>query len=162
MSSTRTILGVWVALLAFPVCAPLLAQDRMAQAAERYERETEPVKKARALVKLGEAHIELARKHAGTGEFVASLDTLTRYRDQVRQTFDALKATGIDAERKPAGFKELQIGLRRGIRDIDHLILTLPTDRRPFFREIRGDLAAVQNALIDALFPRRPGRPSTP
>ena len=160
MSSARTILGIWVALLAFSACAPLLAQDRLAQAMERYERETDPVKRARALVKVGEAQIELASKQARTGEFVASLDTLTRYRDQVRQTFDALKATGIDAERKPRGFKELQISLRRGIREIDHLILSLPTDRRPFFREIRGDLSDVQNALIDALFPRQFGRPS--
>jgi len=162
MSSTRVIAGIWVALLAFAACAPVRAQDRLARAMERYERESDPVKKARAMVKVGEAQIDLARKQARIGEFVASLDTLTRYRDQVRQTFDALKATGIDAERKPRGFKELQISLRRGIRDIDHLILTLPTDRRPFFREIRRDLSDVQNALIDALFPRRFGRPSDP
>jgi hypothetical protein len=68
----------------------------------------------------------------------------------------ALKATGIDAERKTAGFKELQISLRETVRHIDDLIFTLPVDKRPFFRVVRDDLTKDQNDLIDALFPRKP------
>ncbi len=65
---------------------------------------------------------------------------------------------GVDAERKPAGFKELQISLRETIRRIDDLILTLNVDKRPFFRVVRNDLFVDQNELIDDLFPRRPDR----
>jgi hypothetical protein len=63
-----------------------------------------------------------------------------------------------DAERKPAGFKELQISLRETIRRIDDLILTLEVDKRPFFRAVRNDLFMDQNELIDKLFPRKPER----
>jgi hypothetical protein len=71
-----------------------------------------------------------------------------------------LHGTGVDAEKKPGGFKELQISLRETIRRIDDLILTLNVDKRPFFRAVRNDLFMDQNVLIDELFPRKPERGS--
>jgi hypothetical protein len=139
---------------------PLAAQDRMAAETARYEQEAEPVRKARALVKLGADQVEQARKQLNDGEDVASLHTLEQYRDEIQHMSEALKATGADAERKPAGFKELQISVRENVRRIDDLILTLPVDKRPFFREVRADLVKTQNDLIDALFPRQPDRSS--
>ena len=100
------------------------------------------------------------RKQLKSGDDVGSLHTLEQYRDEVRETVAALKATGIDAEKKPAGFKELQISLRETVRHIDDLIFTLPVDKRPFFREVRTDLVTAQNDLIDALFPRKPDQKS--
>ena len=75
-----------------------------------------------------------------------------------RKPSRASRAAVPDAEKKPAGFKELQISLRETVRHIDDLILTLPVDKRPFFREVRDDLVKTQNELIDALFPRRPNQ----
>jgi hypothetical protein len=112
------------------------------------------------LVKLGADQVEQARKQLNDGEDVASLHTLEQYRDEIQHMSEALKATGADAERKPAGFKELQISVRENVRRIDDLILTLPVDKRPFFREVRADLVKTQNDLIDALFPRQPDRSS--
>ncbi len=145
----------WLVLL-----TPLAAQDRMAAETARYEQESDPVRKARVLIKLGADQVEQARKQLSEGEDVASLHTLEQYRDEIQHMSEALKATGADAERKPAGFKELQISVRENIRRIDDLILTLPVDKRPFFREVRADLVRTQNDLIDALFPRQPDRSS--
>ena len=155
MLRTYTTVVVALALL-----MPLAAQDRLAMELTQYQHETDPVRKARALAKLGEDQIALARKQLKDGEDVASLQTLEQYRDEVQQTAAGLKATGVDAEKKPAGFKELQISLREIVRHIDDLIFTLPVDERPFFREVRSDLAKTQNDLIDALFPRRPDQKS--
>jgi hypothetical protein len=138
--------------------SPLTAKDRLTQALENYRHETDPVHKARALAKLAQPQIDLARKQLDAGDDVASLNTLEQFRDEVQQSFTALKAAGIDAEKKPAGFKELQISLRRSLRSIDDLIFALPVDKRPFFRAVRSDLLKVQNELIDALFPRRLSR----
>jgi hypothetical protein len=148
---TATIAGL--ALL-----TPLAAQSRIDLETARYEQETDPVRKARALVKLGADQVAEAKKQLNDGEDVASLHTLEKYRDEIQHMSDALTATGADAERKPAGFKELQISVRENIRHIDELILTLPVDKRPFFREVRADLVKTQNDLIDALFPRQPDR----
>jgi hypothetical protein len=125
--------------------SPLLAQ---------YQHEVDPARKARALVKLGDVQVDIAKQELKEGEDERSLHTLEQYRDEVKQSVDGLSATGVDAEKKPAGFKELQISLRETVRKVDDLILTLPVDKRPFFREVREDLVKEQNILIDALFPR--------
>ena len=145
-----------VTLLALPLCAALPAQDSLTAALAQYEHEPDAVRKARELVKLGGEQIDLARKQLKSGDDVGSLHTLEKYRDEVLATFQALKATGVDAEKKPAGFKELQISLRETTRHMDDLIFTLPVDKRPFFREVRADVGKMQNDLIDLLFPRGP------
>jgi hypothetical protein len=145
---------------ALALCAPLAAQDRFAESLAKYQNETDPIRKSRALVKLGDEQVDLAKRQLKADDEVASLHTLEQYRDEVRDTVAALRGTGVDAERKPAGFKELQISLRETIRRIDDLILTLNVDKRPFFREVRNDLFTYQNELIDDLFPRRPDRNS--
>lgn len=141
------------------LCVPLAAQDRLAEDLAKYQHETDPVHKSRALVKLGDDQIDLAKKQLKEDE-VASLHTLEQYRDEVHAMVKALNGMGVDAERRPAGFKELQISLRETIRRIDDLILTLSVDKRPFFRTVRNDLFTDQNVLIDELFPRKPERSS--
>ena len=145
------------ALLALALCAPLVAQDHLAEDLSRYEHETDTVRKARLLAKLGDDQVDLAKKQLKEDE-VASLHTLEQYRDEVHDMVAALSGLGVDAEKRPAGFKELQISLRGTIRRIDDLIFTLNVDKRPFFRAVRNDLFADQNALIDKLFPRKPER----
>jgi hypothetical protein len=159
MTSLCAMLRMCTAMIAgLALFTPLFAQDRLAVELARYEQETDPVRKARALAKLGDDQVDQARKQLKAGEDVASLQTLEQYRDEIQHMTEELKATGVDAERKPAGFKELQISLRENVRRIDDLILALPVDKRPFFREVRTDLVKTQNELIDALFPRRPGQ----
>ena len=145
-----------IAALAF--CCALAAQDRLTEDLARYQHESDPVHKARALVRLGNDQVEHAKEQLKAGEEEASLHTLEQYRDEVKESIAALNGMGVDAERKPAGYKELQISLRETIRHIDDLILTLDVDKRPFFRVVRDDLAKQQDELFDALFPRRPDR----
>jgi hypothetical protein len=147
-----------VLITALALCVPLAAQDRLSLDLAKYQNEPDPVRKSRALVKLGDDQVDLAKRQLKADDEVASLHTLEVYRDEVKVTVDSLQGTGIDAERKPGGFKELQISLRETIRRIDELILTLAVDKRPFFREVRNDLFMYQNELIDDLFPRRPDR----
>jgi len=142
------------------LCASLAAQDRLEAALAQYKNEADPVRRAKLLAKFGDLQVELARKQLVSGEEESSLHTLEQYRDEVHDTTYGLKATGVDAERKPSGFKELQISLRETVRHIDDLILTLSVEKRPFFRVVRDDLAREQNDLIDALFPRRPDQNS--
>jgi hypothetical protein len=147
-------------IAALALCAPLAAQDRLAEELAKYQHETDPVRKSRALAKLGDEQVDLAKRQLRADDEVASLHTLEQYRDEVHDMVNALNGTGVDAERKPGGFKELQISLRETIRRIDDLILTLSVDKRPFFRVVRNDLFTDQNVLIDELFPRKPERNS--
>jgi len=142
------------AFLALPLCAVLSAQEPLAAALAQYQHEADPVRRAKELAKFGDDQVALARKQLRSGEEEDSLRTLEQYRDEVLATFQALKATGVDAEKKPAGFKELQISLRETMRHMQDLIFTLPLDKQPFFRAVRSDVGKVQNDLVDVLFPR--------
>jgi len=153
---TRLLKIRFAMLAALAICATLAAQDKLAENLARYQHEADPVHKARELAKLGDEQIDLAKKQLKAGEEVDSLHTLEQYSDEVRETVAALNAMDVNAKKKPAGFKELQISLRETIRRIDELIFTLNVDKRPFFREVRNDLFANQNQLIDKLFPRNP------
>jgi len=148
--------AAFIAIAALALAALLPAQNRVEFMLNQYQHEADPVRKARDLVKLGDAQIDLARRQLKEDDDVKSLDTLQLYRDEVKETVDKLIGTGVDAEKKPAGFKDLQISLRETVRKIDDLILTLPVDKRPFFREVHTDLVKQQNLLIDSLFPRKP------
>src|SRR5579863_7027774 len=89
-------------IAALAMCVPLAAQDRLAEDLSRYQNESDAVRKARLLAKLGDEQVDLAKKQLKAEDDVASLHTLEQYRDQVRATVAALKAKGVDAERKPA------------------------------------------------------------
>ena len=143
-------------IAAMVLCVPLAAQDRLGEDLAKYQHETDPVRKSRALARLGDDQVDLAKKQLKAEDEVASLHTLEQYRDEVHDMVTTLHGTGVDAEKKPGGFKELQISLRETIRHIDDLIFSLPADKRPFFRAVRDDVAKEQNDIIDALFPRTP------
>jgi hypothetical protein len=145
-----------VAVAALLLAGAVAAQHGLEDDLARYQHEPDPVHKARILAKMGDEQVELARKQLKEGQDEASLHTLELYRDEVHDTVKALNGMAVDAERKPAGFKELQISLRETIRRIDDLIFGLEVDKRQFFRPVRNDLSADQNVLIDELFPRRP------
>ena len=83
----------------------------------------------------------------------AAFSALERYRDDVRNTADGLSAAQANAARHPAGFKELQIGLRESLRRLGDLVLLVSSDQQPRFEAVRSDLSATQNSLIEALFP---------
>jgi len=144
-----------LAMLALVLCAvpTALAQDRTSKLEEEYRLAKDPVRKARALAKLGPLKIERAHSYLKADDEEQALATLEQYRDEVRKTSDALAATNVNAQKRPGGFKELQIGLRQSIRRLDQLIVLVPEDKRPWFEAVRSDLSATQNSLIEALFP---------
>jgi hypothetical protein len=156
-------LGVALALATSCLCWPALparAQDAYSKLEAQYQSENDPVRKAKIVAKLGHFEIDQSRSDLKAGDEEKALAVLERYNDEVRKTGEALTASGIDPERRPAGFKELQISLREFIRQLDDLILTLPFDKRPWFQAVRSDISATQNSLFDALFPSGNGKGS--
>ena len=132
-------------------------QDRAAEYKEKYEHETDPVRKARALGNYGDWQVSEFVRQANANEFQAAFTTLTDYRNEVRTVFDALKARGVNAERKPDGFKELEIHLDKALWKLDRAAVLVPFGARPAFQDIRDELGRIHNELIHMLFPRGPG-----
>ncbi len=128
----------------------------------QFSRENEPARKAKALGKLGDAQFDLARHAIDSSEFAQALRLLQDYRDEVRAAEASFKAATSDPERHPAGFKQLQIHVRKSLRELDQIILSLPEDQRAPFDAVRKDLLGVEKELIDLLFPRQPGKVPVP
>jgi len=146
------------------VCAGIVRalqpQDRMQDYKDKYEKENDPVRKAKALGNYGEAQMQHFVREANAENFDAAAVLLTAYRNEVRSVFDALKATGVDVEKKPDGFKELEFHLRRTLWQIDRTLPAVPIEHRETLQEMHDELGRIHTELIHLLFPREAGKKS--
>ena len=148
----------WVAIvvLALAHAAPG-PQDRLAQFQNQFRRETDPVRRAKLLPHLADAEFEAIHTDMEAGEVEKALRILENYRDEVVSAKKALDATGVNAERKPAGFKELQISVRQSLRRLSDVLTEMTVDQQEPFEAVRKDLEVINQGLIRELFPRQPG-----
>jgi len=152
----RTSLGAVYGLLVFLAILPPGATESLADLQARFDRETSGVQKAKLMTKLGEVELEEARRAGKAGDYNAVGLTLEKYRDNVRSAVDALKKQHPDAERQSNGYRQLEIHVRKGIREIDETLLVSPEDYKPPLQIVRHDLIGMDDELLKMLFPRRP------
>ncbi|HEV3254578.1 MAG TPA: hypothetical protein VG033_09235 [Candidatus Acidoferrales bacterium] len=142
-------------VLALGLAAPQV-QPQVSNRLAPVERERDPVRRAKLLAKLSYGEFSEFRRQAEAANYSEAQRILEGYRDAVLSTEKALAASHINAERNPAGFKELQISLRRGLRQIGETMVTLTPDEREPFEAIRKELERADKELIHQLFPRQP------
>jgi len=81
------------------VLFPAIAQESVAELQAKFDRENNSVRKAKLLVKLGDAQFEESRRAGKAGDNNAVDATMEKYRDNVRAALDALKKQHPDAEK---------------------------------------------------------------
>ena len=156
MSAGGTSLGAVCGLLVFLAILPPGGTESMADLQARFDRETNGVRKAKLIDKLGDAQLEEARRAGKAGDYNAVGMTLEKYRDNVRVAVEALKKQHPDAERQSNGYRQLQMHVRKGIREVDETLLVSPEDYKPPLQIVRQDLIGMDDGLLKMLFPRRP------
>jgi len=151
-------------VLAVLLSVPLLvaAVDELAQLQEKFDRETDGVRKAKLLQKLGDAEFEQERQAAKTNDYTAVGLQMEKYRDNVRAALEALKKTHPDAEKHSSGYKQLEMHVGKGIREVRDVILAVPEAYRPPMQLVEQDLKELDTELLRLLFPRRPGERKIP
>jgi len=157
MRASGTTLGALFCLLFFAAGFPLSAADGLAELQAQFDRETSGVHKAKLLGKLGDAQFEEARRAGKAGDYDAVGLTLEKYRDNVRAAVEALKKQHPDAEKHSSGYKQLEIHVGKGIREIRDVIIAMPEQYRPPMQLVEQDLKDMDLELLRLLFPRRPG-----
>ena len=80
------------------VLFPAIAQESVAELQAKFDHENNSVKKAKLLVRLGDAQFEESRRAGKAGDNNAVDATMEKYRDNVRAALDALKKQHPDAE----------------------------------------------------------------
>jgi len=128
----------------------------------RFDRETNSVHKAKLLERLGDAQLELTRRASQASDYKTIGLVMEKYRDNVRAAVDALKKDHRDAEHHTSGYKQLQIHVHRALRDVDETLVVAPDEYRPPLEIVRRDLAAIDDELLELLFPRHPTEKKPP
>ena len=137
---------------------PAASQQKLEELRANYHAESDPVRRAKALTKLGDEKFAVLRRELAAENYEAAHRLARQYLEAVRSTSDALKASGRNAEKKPDGFKQLQMHVRGSTRRLSEAILSMPSDERAPFAEIRSELEKIDRELLSLLFPRQPGR----
>jgi hypothetical protein len=131
------------------------ATDKLKELQERFDRANHAGAKIKDLQKLGALEFDAATQASKAGDFVAVGLIFEKYRDNVRQAFELLKKQEPDADRHPSGYRQLELEVRQGIREVEDTLLVAPEDVRPPLELVRKDLIETDDTLIHLLFPRR-------
>lgn len=170
MNVGRAIWGICFSAATF-LCLTVAAADKIAELQARFDHESNPVHRAKLLEKLGDAQFDETRRAFKADDMVTVGVVLEKYRDNVRAALEGLRKKHGDAERDPRGYRQLEIHVRRGIREVDEILLMAPEQFQPPLRIVRNDLDAMDTELIHMLFryraepappPTGPATPSAP
>jgi hypothetical protein len=156
MRST-VIRGCTSALAMAMIFLPFPPQEHLGQYKSQFDSEKDPVRKAKILVKLTESQLQQIRSEADSGKPEDGLKDLESVRDECVSTHEALKAKGLDPERKSAGFKELEISVRESLHRLREILAGLGGEDEKHYAKVRSQLEQLNSELIRELFPRQPG-----
>jgi hypothetical protein len=131
--------------------------ETLEQLQEKFDKETDAVRKAKQIQKLGDAQFAKEREATKAGDFVAAGLVMEKYRDNVRAALEALKKAHPQAEKHPNGYKQLEFHTGQGLREVRDVILAMPEPLRPPMQVVERDLKEMNVELLKLLFPRRPG-----
>ncbi|MHB8501354.1 MAG: hypothetical protein ACYDCG_16815 [Candidatus Acidiferrales bacterium] len=153
-----------IPVLAAALCGGLAAADKLSELQTRFDSETNAVHKAKMLHKLGDAEFEEAGRAAHAGDFATMGLIIEKYRDNVRAASLALEKENPDAERHPNGYKQLEMDLQKGLRELDEFLLEAPEPFKPPLQLVRQDLINADDKLLHGLFPphHKPKQEATP
>jgi hypothetical protein len=136
---------------------PAAGSDKSNELQARFDQETNSVHKAKLFEKLGNEQFAEARRASQTHDYKAVAEIMESYRDNARAVLNLLKKEHPNAERQLSGYKQLQIHVHKGIREVDESLLVSPDEFKPPLVLVRRDLASMDDELLVLLFPRRPG-----
>jgi hypothetical protein len=131
------------------------AADKLQELQTHFDKDAHAGSKVKTLGKLGDAQFDSASKAIQANDYVSVGLTFEKYRDNVRATFDLLKKQEPDADRHPGGYRQLELEVRKGIREVEEVQIVVPPEIRPPLGLVRKDLLDMDDELIRLLFPRR-------
>jgi hypothetical protein len=128
----------------------------------RFDHEPNSVHKAKIFEKLSDEQLAEVRHASQASDYNAVGTIMEKYRDNARAAVDALKKEHPNAEHQINGYKQLQIHIRRAIRDLKETVLLAPDEYKPPLQLVERDLALIDDELLQSLFPSPPQSASPP
>jgi hypothetical protein len=138
---------------ASPKAAPDKAKPNTTELQARFDHETNSVHKAKLFEKLSDEQLAEVRRASQASDYNAVGTLMEKYRDNARAAVDALKKEHPNAEHQLNGYKNLQIHVRRAIRDLRETVLLAPDEFKPPLQLVERDLSSIDDELLQSLFP---------
>ena len=126
--------------------------ERLDREREKLKRTTDAVDRTKIDIDISEILLSLVSDAVRSGEPEAFGKRLGEYVDAIQDAHQAMMKTGRDAHRKPKGFKELEISLRRQIRILDDIGRGLTFDQREPVDRAKQQASDIRDDLLKALF----------
>ena len=133
------------------VAAGLAVADDPGRLRQQLQQTTDAVERAKLTAKLGDQLLKQMAVEYKAKEYERGDQVLQEYLTSVRTAYQGLKASGRNARKKPAGFKELEIHLRKSGRVIEDLSKLVPFDRRESLRQAVDEVATIRSGLLEGL-----------
>jgi hypothetical protein len=145
------------------LCGVAGATDKLSDLQARFDSETNGVHKARMLQRLGDAQFDEAIRAEKSGDYGAVDLIMEKYRDNVRAASQVLEREKPDAEHHSNGYRQLEMHVQKGLRQIDEILLVAPDEYKPPLQLVRIDLLTFDDELLRILFPKRhENKPAVP
>ena len=115
-------------------------------------RENDPVDRTKLQIKISEILLTLISDAVHGNDLAQMEQRLTEYTAAIRDAHRTMMSTGRDAHDKPKGFKDLEIALRRQVRQLEDLGGLLTFDVRDPVDRAKDEATAIRDDLMKALF----------
>lgn len=148
-----------IVLIAALAASSVSGQDRTADLRARFEKETDPIHKAKQVPRLADAEFRDIQASIDASNLTEAAAIARQVRDQARTAQEALDRKQRDPENNPDGYRQLQISARESVRRLDDILIGLSADDQGPFREVRNQMDEIDRQLIHRLFPHRPQGP---
>ena len=135
-----------------PAGVSLAAEEELDKLKAKLAREDDAPNRAKITVKLGRVLLNRVRHAYQEEQYEIGEAVLAEYMGYIRTAHQDLKKTGRNARKKPKGFKDLEIHLRKSIRLLDDLARAVPYTNRASLTATKQEMEVIWHELIAALF----------
>ncbi|MBI2956160.1 MAG: hypothetical protein HYY26_02485 [Acidobacteria bacterium] len=138
-------------VLAGGLVAGVAAAEKLEELQEKLSRTSSPAERAKITVKIGEELLKQAAAKYGAGAYEEGDRVLAEYVEAIRAAHQGLQDSGRDARRKPAGFKQLEIHLRKSRRKLEDMARIVPYPQRAPVEKTMEEMESIRSELLRAL-----------
>jgi hypothetical protein len=153
----------WILLLVLGICScaihttSLRAQNdkrllQLDKEKDKLRRQNDPVDYTKTQIKISEILLSLISDSVREGALDVMGERLEGYVNAIQAAHQTMVKTGRDAHKKPKGFKDLEISLRRQVRQLEDIGQALTFDDREPVERAKERAADIRDELLKALF----------
>ncbi len=125
--------------------------DDLGKLRAKLARENDPSKRAKISVKIGRELLQQTKKLYRDETFPEARAKLEEYLTVVTTAFEGLQESRHQARRKPRGFKELEIHLRKSRRTLTDVARAVPFDVREPVQKTVEKIKTMRTELLHSL-----------